>query len=416
MSMSEECQSASRSELRTSGASAATETKLYSFPQGTQPIAGLRRDDAGNLFGVTRTGGAFDQGVVYELSPPPAGKTRWKYKALHDFTGGADGGQPSGPVERLADGSLVGTTQAGGQANLGTFFKLSPPTKGAKSKIWGETVLHDFAGTGGNPEGALPTGALLPTGNGGFYGVTFQGGSQNCGMAYRIEPTAGGSTWTETPLADLSCNVQGYSGQAGGGLVADRAGNLYGVLRVGGTRNLGTIYRLAPPNSPGAPWSMTTLFDFSVSMDVIYGIAPDGELSIDENGLLYGAANEGGFEKGNNGTAFALSPPQDGSGNWMPSVLYTFGDKTAVPTGGLTPDGIGGFDGTTQYSLGSAGCGNVFHLAPVAGGQWARQLTTTFSCEKDGGRPMGRLLRANGALYGVNRGYTSPGSVFAVRP
>jgi uncharacterized repeat protein (TIGR03803 family) len=50
------------------------ETVLYSFipggsGEGANPSSGLLRDVAGNLYGTTVYGGAFDDGVVFKLTP-----------------------------------------------------------------------------------------------------------------------------------------------------------------------------------------------------------------------------------------------------------------------------------------------------------------------------------------------------------
>ena len=67
-------------------------TVLYSFTggaDGAYPFNGLTWDAAGNLFGATYEGGAYDFGVVFEL-----GKNRVE-TVIHSFTGGTDGGNPT---------------------------------------------------------------------------------------------------------------------------------------------------------------------------------------------------------------------------------------------------------------------------------------------------------------------------------
>jgi uncharacterized repeat protein (TIGR03803 family) len=60
--------------------------------------------DAGSLYGTTRTGGATGFGVVYQLDA--AGRET----VLYNFTGGADGGEPTTGVIRDSAGNLYGTT------------------------------------------------------------------------------------------------------------------------------------------------------------------------------------------------------------------------------------------------------------------------------------------------------------------
>ena len=95
-------------------------TVLYSFTSGngTGVANGLTLDPAGNLYGTTSSGGTTDWGVVYELD------TAGNFTVLHSFTGGTDGGQPFAGVIRDSSGSLYGTTYYGGERGTGVVFKL----------------------------------------------------------------------------------------------------------------------------------------------------------------------------------------------------------------------------------------------------------------------------------------------------
>ena len=75
---------------------AGTQKVLYAFTGGAdggQPYAGVIFDPAGNLYGVTQAGGAYNKGTVFELSPSKDG---WTETVLYSFTGGTDGGEPVG--------------------------------------------------------------------------------------------------------------------------------------------------------------------------------------------------------------------------------------------------------------------------------------------------------------------------------
>ena len=91
------------------GARAATETVLYSFSAGNDggyPQAGLIRDKAGNLYGMTDYGGTDNLGTVFELAP------NGTQTVLHSFHGGADGENPHGYEGLIMDraGNLYDTT------------------------------------------------------------------------------------------------------------------------------------------------------------------------------------------------------------------------------------------------------------------------------------------------------------------
>lgn len=97
------------------------ETVLHSFrgkPDGASPYAALIRDSAGNVYGTTSSGGSFDQGAIFKLNIRTL-----SYALLYSF-GGADGSTPFAGLVEDAAGNLYGTTNAGGAFNMGTVFKL----------------------------------------------------------------------------------------------------------------------------------------------------------------------------------------------------------------------------------------------------------------------------------------------------
>lgn len=73
----------------------------------------LTMDAAGNIYG-TGLPCSNTNGCVYKLTPSSNGYT---YTELHDFTDGADGAHPYGPVAIDAEGNLYGTAEVGGNLN-----------------------------------------------------------------------------------------------------------------------------------------------------------------------------------------------------------------------------------------------------------------------------------------------------------
>jgi len=100
-------------------------TLLYSLPGGEYggPQSALLMDSAGNLYGTGWSNGSHGDGVVFKLTYDRGGYT---YSALHEFTGGADGANPSGGVSMDANGNLFGTTVNGGQNNNGVVWEITP--------------------------------------------------------------------------------------------------------------------------------------------------------------------------------------------------------------------------------------------------------------------------------------------------
>lgn len=102
-------------------------TPLYNFSGGSQltgAFGDLVRDSEGNLYGTTLSVGDDHLGMVFELSPTMNG---WTLNVLHQFTGvKSDGAVPVGGVVRDAQGNLYGTAQSGGTYNQGVIWKITP--------------------------------------------------------------------------------------------------------------------------------------------------------------------------------------------------------------------------------------------------------------------------------------------------
>src|SRR5437667_1083318 len=127
------------------------------------------------------------------------------------------------------------------------------------------------------------------------------------------------STTTLAQLSTLHRFTRSINGtQPEGGLITDSAGNLFGTTAGGGTGRGGTIFEFSPPATSG-PWTETILYNFSTSGPS--GFYPQGGLVFDKAGNLYGTTANGG---GANGTVFQLAPPATAAGAWTFSVLYTF--------------------------------------------------------------------------------------------
>ena len=178
---------------------------------------------------------------------------------------------------------------------------------------------------------------------------------------------------------DLSGNADGAFPKAG--LIIDAKGALYGTTNVGGSNGYGTVFKLAPtPNGPTA-WKYTTLHSFCDDPDCLDGSYPEGGVTADAQGNLYGTTSEGGGTvlagPLNFGTVFKLTPSASGSG-YMESVLYSFSGLSdgAYPKAGLLwfngelygtteEGGNSGFNGCLDV-----GCGVVFKLTPTANPPW----------------------------------------------
>ena len=85
----------------------------------------FRRGSIGNLYGTTLADGPHGYGSVFKLTHSANG---WTYTALHNFTGGSDGGYPYGSPVFDSSGNLYGTASAGGTGpgGAGVVWKITP--------------------------------------------------------------------------------------------------------------------------------------------------------------------------------------------------------------------------------------------------------------------------------------------------
>jgi uncharacterized repeat protein (TIGR03803 family) len=99
-----------------------TFTESGSRPNGG-PAASLTMDASGNLYGTTVADGPNGAGSVFKLTHSPSG---WTYTSLHDFTAGSDGGNPWSTVTFDANGNMYGMTSTGGTYNKGVIWQITP--------------------------------------------------------------------------------------------------------------------------------------------------------------------------------------------------------------------------------------------------------------------------------------------------
>ena len=226
--------------------------------------------------------------------------------------------------------------------------------------------------------------------------------------------------WKEKVLYSFQGGSDGQT--PAGGVVFDKAGNLYGVTNEGGSTcpspGCGTVFQLAPPTQKGGSWTESILYGFNGTD----GSIPVGGAIIDGDGNLYGTTAYGGSGTcllfGDNvgcGVVYELSPPSQKGGQWTYAVLYNFqgGKDGLFPWGDLVFDSHGNLYGATQFGGGKGttcnqyfdgNCGTVFELSPPKqkGGKWTEKILHSFAGGTDGATPNGGLvLDSKGAIYGT---------------
>jgi uncharacterized repeat protein (TIGR03803 family) len=216
-----------------------TYTKLYSFDgkHGSDPHGQPILDPNGTtLYGMTRTGGKHDVGVIFSFDT-----TKNTLTVLHHFScpGNAmpncidskDGATPDHGTLVQNNSTLFGLTTYGGKHGNGTLFSIG--TDGSHF-----TILQHFGAPSTN-DGINPYGSLLLNGTT-LYGTTQLGGSKGNGTVFEID-TSG----------DNYDRIYDFQNAPDGANPIDNVilldNTLYGMTEAGGACGNGTIFALVPP-------------------------------------------------------------------------------------------------------------------------------------------------------------------------
>lgn len=353
-------------------------------------------------------------GVVLIVGAGSSAGAQPQHTVLYNFAGQPDGATPFAGLTIDSGGNLYGTAGHGGDAGYGEVFMLK-----RSGSTFTFNPLYSF--TGGS-DGAGPYARVVFGPGGALYGSTVAGGKQGCdyggwsgcGVVFSLRPPATSCKtalcpWTETLLYSFVGAPDGAAPQ--GDLTFDAAGAIYGSTLFGGN-GLGTIYELT---RSGGPWTEQVLY--RAPGGSTGGYPYDGVI-FDTSGNLYGVfAAYGPYERG---AVYQLTP--SGSG-WTENTVYGFLNEPAdgyVPEGGLIIDQAGTLYGTTT-NAGSAGGGTVFQLMPSAG-SWTYRVLYGLANGPQGGSENGPeaklFMDAAGNLYGttVKDGVYGYGSVFKLTP
>ncbi|HJV71486.1 choice-of-anchor tandem repeat GloVer-containing protein [Ideonella sp.] len=327
--------------------------------KGVSPWSGVILASDGNLYGTAPRGGLLDRGTIYRT------KLSGDTKALHHFTGGADGAKPYGALVQGSDGALYGTSSRGDDdlSGAGVIFRIT---------LDGSfTVLHVL--NQDESEGALPRMPMIQGRDGYLYGtLSFGGGPNSVGVLYRISHAG---DFAVVARFDKSGPYEPYAPLEGDD------GNFYVAANLGGTHGWGGLLRVSPTTG-----AITTLYEFT-------GTGPDGGMP---NGPVYDAAHEYLY-----GTTY--------SGNG----IYRFRDGVLE-----TITHLSGGDPPRELALGPDGV----HFYTIVGHQVVR-IAPTGEAEAvadlpAGGGPFEKLIfNARGAMFGTTilGGLRDKGTVFKVK-
>lgn len=444
---------------------------LLSFGQrdpqgGTNPEDPLILGSDGLLYGTTRYGGTFSQGVIYRFDPADH-----SYLVLHHFTGGPDdGGKPMGTALRqLNDGRLYGLS-------LNPLLMLwSMRTDGSDFRR--HFVFPAGAESGGpfhltNSLSAGPDGLLY-----GVYHVGLQTSPTATGQIFRLARDGSGFQLlaqatnisgplsfdgvgrlygtTETTVFRLQADGSDFvtlkdfpppafgTVLAEGGVTLHSNGFLYGFTARGGVSGRGMFYRLRPDGS-----DFSILFEPPVNTESGHLRAPCFE---SDDGFVYGCAGEDGFGtqsfvwrirpdgtgwqvlkrlnfnvRGTNGVVqapngllygYTTANPddnalfrlaRDGSGY---EIVYRFPSQDAFPLSPITL--VRGAD-QRLYGLtdadGAGGRGTLFRVSSDGSNLTVLREFGAGPADQQASGPRALAASADGSLYGVVRQVGSVGA------
>lgn len=355
-------------------------TKKFNFNDkqdvtGNFPLAQLIQGTDGKLYGMTYMGAVAGVGGVFKFDPQTN-----NYERQFDFHTSEIGNIAMSSVIYAKDKMLYGITETGGIKNKGTIFQYDPALDVYTKKF-------DFLG---GTTGEIPVGGLLQASNGKIYGTTSLGGSHNKGVLFQFDPIA--NTYK------LEFEFDSINGSTPlGELMQANDGKIYGMTREGGVNETGVLFQFDPSTS-----KLVKKYDFK---DDGKGKNPEGGLVQGDNGKLIGVATSGG-------TKISDSYP-DGLG-----VIFQYDLTTgnyskevdcdsingALPNGTLVkmPDGkyfgLATKGGIVDKST-PDGYGTIYQYDPTTSTISGKY---NFNGFQNGKNPNGSLLlAADGNLYGV---------------
>ncbi len=348
---------------------------------GSFPQSALTQAPNGMLYGTTSQGGTKGFGVLFQFDPVALSCTK-----MLDFTGNANGSSPIGSLILATDAKLYGTTFQGGVNGYGTLFQFDPAVSGFSK-------LLDLTG---HTNGDFPMGSLIQAPDGKFYGTTYQGGLNGFGVLFQFDA----ATSSYSNKLDFDRSTNGSNPQAGLTLAAD--GNLYGMTNAGGVANMGVLFQYVTSSSG---FVKKLDFDYAVT-----GNNPYGSLVKAADGKLYGLAYGGGAS--NMGVLFQLDPA-----NSTYAKMFDFDGAASgsSPQGSLVQASDGNLYGMT-YGGGANGMGILFQYNPLSA---VCSKLFDFAGTANGSYPYGSLIQASdGKLYGMtySGGLNDMGVLFQFDP
>ena len=250
------------------------------------------------------------------------------------------------------------------------------------------SVLYNFGNNSGDPVHPQFCGLIAQGRDGNLYSTTPVGGTNNLGTVFKITPTG-----TLVVLHSFDAT----QGSPLSGLTLGTDGNFYGTTSNGGTLGVGTVFKVTPGGV------VTVLHNFAGGTE---GAGPNAPPIQDTDGNWYGTTILGG-EAG--GTVYKMTPA--GVLTTLHSFNFADGYQPIAPLVQGTDDNLYG----TALEGGNSGGNGVVYKSTRAG-----KLTVLVNFDgPHGALPRSPLVQAaDGNFYGTTTqgGSFNSGVVFKITP
>jgi len=221
-----------------------TLTTLYSFagPDGYAPLGGLVLGSDGNFYGTTFSGGTYNYGTVFKITP--AGRLTTLHNFRQSNPNGMGGCHPAVPLVQASDGNFYGTTTACGANGLGTVFRITP--------FGSLSTLYSFDTT--EIPSPIVSGGLVQATDGNLYGTFASGGQYGQGMVFRFAVGLTPFVKTLPAIGKVGSTIE----ILGTGLIGARSVTFNGVPTTFSVKSASLITAVVPTGATSGKIEVTT--------------------------------------------------------------------------------------------------------------------------------------------------------------
>jgi uncharacterized repeat protein (TIGR03803 family) len=251
-----------------------------------------------------------------------------------------------------------------------------------------QTVATVYNFAGGTTSGANPWYVTLVQGtDGDLYGTTYNGGSKGLGTAFKVT-TSG----TFTLLHSFTGGKTDGANPTGG-LTLGTDGNFYGTTNLGGSAAEGVVFQMTSSGT------ITLLHTFNASTD---GAFPWGPPIEGADGNFYGTTESG---KDNTGIVYEVTS----TGTF--TQIYSFNITNGYHPISSPTQGVDGYLYIPVAEGGTSFCGTIVQMTTAG----VVNNTYDFPCSPGGSYPIGPLVQSSaGGFYSTtqNGGTQGEGTVY----